>query len=142
MLQVAFDDSGKDGISRSFTLAGYFGTPEELMNLADAWQKLLNKKPRLEYLKGYEAFGLHGQFAGWTEQRRDDRLLEFVSLIAKYSGKGIAFVIDNGPFSLIKELRDDEVNYLKDPNNFAYLMSLSAFLEFLPSFGESVADWS
>jgi hypothetical protein len=140
MLQAALDDSGKDGLSTSFTLAGYFASPRELMDLADAWQTLLKKPPILEYVKGYEALGLHGQFAGWTEPARDKRLLEFVDLIAKHSGRGIAFVVDNKPFALIKQLKDDDGNYFKDPNNFAYLMSLSTFLQFLPDFGETVAD--
>jgi hypothetical protein len=140
MLQTALDDSGKDGLSTSFTLAGYFGSAKQLMDLAHDWDDELQCNPKIKYLKGYEAFGLHTQFDGWSEKDRDERLLKFVAVIAKHSGKGIAFVIDNKPFSLIAKLKDDEGGYFKDSNNFAYLMSLSFFLQALPDFGESVAD--
>lgn len=56
---------------------------------------MLDKEPELRYVKGKETLGLNGQFAGWSPQERDDRLLEFVPAIAKRSTRGIAFVIDN-----------------------------------------------
>ena len=84
------------------------------MDLADAWQELLKKEPSLEYVKGFEAFNLQDQFDGWTEQARDQRLLEFVALIAKHTPEGIAFVVDNKPFSLIKNVKDDEGHFFKD----------------------------
>lgn len=110
------------------------------MDLADAWSELLKKKPRLDYVKGYEAFRLSGQFTGWNEQERDKRLLEFVDVIDKHSGKGIAFAIDHKPFTLIKKLKDDTGHYFKDPNNLAYVMALSSLLQALPLFRETVAD--
>jgi hypothetical protein len=140
VLQAALDDSGKDGLSASFTLAGYFASAKQLMDLADDWKDVREQHPIIEYVKGYEAFGLHTQFEGWNETVRDKRLLEFVDLIRKHQLKGIAFVIDNKAFSLIKDLRDDDGNYFKDPYNFAYLMSLSFFLQALPDFAEGVAD--
>jgi hypothetical protein len=140
MLQTALDDSGKDAVSTSFALAGYFGSPEQLMDFAHDWDDELKREPKLDYVKAYEAFGPHTQFRGWTETVRDERLVKFIKLIAKHSLKGIAFVIDNKPFSLIRGLKDADGEHFKDPNLFAYLMSLSLFLQALPDFGESVAD--
>jgi hypothetical protein len=91
MLQAALDDSGKDGISPAFVLAGYLGSAKELADLARDWHTLLSREPRLAHIKGYEAFGLHGQFEGWSVAERDACLLEFVELIRQHSGKGIAF---------------------------------------------------
>src|SRR5713101_2268540 len=106
MLQVWFDDSGK-GQLPAFVLAGYFGLVPGWRDFADKWQTLLEKQPKLKYIKAYEAFGLHTQFRGWSEKERDERLLEFVRLIAEFSGKGIAFVIDHEPFDVIvKTARD------------------------------------
>lgn len=140
MLQSALDDSGKDGISPAFVLAGYFASPAEFMDMADAWRALLIKKPKLDYIKGYEAFGLHTQFKDWTVDERDDRLLEFVELVARYSGRGIAFVIDREPFSLIKNLKDDAGVSFKDPYQVAYLWSISTLLQVLPDLEEDVMD--
>ena len=140
MLQAALDDSGKDGISPAFVCAGYFGSADDLMDLAGRWRELLIKEPRLDYIKGYEAFGLSHQFEHWTVEERDKRLLEFVTLIAQHSSKGIAFVIDNKPFNLIKDLPDDDGYSFGDPYVFAYVYSLSFLLQSLPDFGESAVD--
>lgn len=110
------------------------------MGLADDWRELLHEKPALEYVKGYEAFGFRGQLRDWSIEERDKRLLKFVALIAKYSGKGIAFVIDNKPFDSIKGLKDDDGNSFKDPAEFAYSASLATLLQVLPDFGEKVID--
>jgi uncharacterized protein DUF3800 len=140
VLQAGLDDSGKDGISPAFVLAGYIGSADKMMDLSDAWDALLAENPRLDYIKGYEAFGLHHQFDGWSVEHRDERLLKFVHLIAGHSGKGIAFVIDNKPFALIKDLRDGEGVSFEDPYEFAYVASLSMLLQALPDFGEDVID--
>jgi hypothetical protein len=73
-------------------LAGYFGSAKQLKDLADDWKDVRDQHPIIEYVKGYEAFGLHTRFEGWNE--RDKRLLEFVDLIRKHQLKGIAFVIE------------------------------------------------
>lgn len=140
VFQSALDDSGKDGISPAFVLAGYSARPAEFMDMADAWRALLTKEPKLDYIKGYEAFGLHTQFKDWTVDERDQRLLEFIELIARYSGKGIAFVIDSEPFSLIKNLKDEAGVSFKDPYQVAYLWSISTLLQVLPDLGEDVMD--
>jgi hypothetical protein len=140
VLQAGLDDSGKDGISPAFILAGYVGSAEKMMDLTDEWDALLAEQPKLDYLKGYEAFGLHTQFGGWSEEQRDERLLRFVQLIAQHSGKGITFVIDHKPFALIKDLKDDEGISFKDPYEFAYVSSLSTLLQILPDFAEDVID--
>jgi Protein of unknown function (DUF3800) len=140
MLQACFDDSGKDTESPVFLIAGYFASVDDLRDLGAAWQQLLAKAPHLKYIKGYEAFGLNGEFTGWSTEARDRRLLEFVSLIGKYSNKGIAFVIDKDSFSLIRQLRDDDGISFRDPQEFAFVMSLSAFSQFVPDFGDSSVD--
>ncbi len=138
--QVCLDDSGKDELAPAFVCAGYFGRANDLMDLADRWEALLDKEPRLAYIKGYEAFGLNEQFVSWTREERDRRLLPFVPLIEKYAGKGIAFVIDKHSFALIENLEDDDGNRFKHPHDFAYLLSLSALLQFMPDFGADAVD--
>jgi Protein of unknown function (DUF3800) len=126
MLQVWLDDSGK-GQMPAFVLAGYFAPLDNWSDFSDAWKPLLAKKPRpLEYLKYYEAFGLRHQFKGWTVDDRDARLLEFVPLISKASGQGIAFVIDHAAFDVI--VRDAPETPFKNPYTLAYFLSLTTIL--------------
>jgi Protein of unknown function (DUF3800) len=140
VLQPALDDSGKDGISVAFTVAGYVATVDEMMALADEWRRLLNENPPLEYVKGYEAFGLNRQFAHWSEQERDRRLLKFVNVVARFSGKGLAFVVDSRAFDRIKNLKDVDDVYFNDAYEFMYLWAFSQLLQMLPDFGEKQAD--
>jgi len=138
--QVCLDDSGKDPLAPCFVLAGYVGLANDLMDLADRWEALLDKDPQLNYIKGYEAFGLNDQFSGWTPEERDRRLLPFVSLIAEYSGKGIAFTIDKKAFGMIKDLKDDYDQYFSDPYRFAYVLSLSSLLYLQEGLGGNAID--
>jgi hypothetical protein len=135
MLQVWLDDSGK-GQMPAFVLAGYFAPVENWINFSDEWKALLAKPSRpLSYIKGYEAFGLRRNFKGWNVSDRDERLLEFVPLIQKHSGRGIAFVIDHAAFDQIIE--QAESSPFRNPYTLAYFLSLATILpivqEFFPS---------
>jgi hypothetical protein len=140
VLQSGLDDSGKDGLSPAFVLAGYIASDQKMMNFSHAWDDLLNKPPKLNYIKGYEAFGLKDEFEGWKREDRDKRLLESVQLIKEHLGHGIAFVIDNKPFTLIENLPDAEGVQFSDAFEFAYVASLSTLLQVLPEFGETKID--
>jgi hypothetical protein len=129
MLQVWLDDSGK-GQLPAFALAGYLGTVDDWMDFSDKWWTLLNEDPKLDYIKGYEAFGLRGEFKGWTPEDRDQRLLKFVPLIKKYSGKGFALMIGHEPFNTI--VKDAPGTPFRTPYTFAYAMSLSTLLQLAP----------
>jgi len=149
MLQQAFlDDSGKDELAPVLVVAGYIGTAGDPMDMADRWEAYLDKDPTLTYdkespltrIKAYETFGLNGQFAGWTPEARDRRLLPFVSLIKQYCGKGIAFSVTKTAFELIKGLKDEDGVYFTKPEYIAYSLSLSALLQALPDLGGDAID--
>jgi hypothetical protein len=87
VLQAAIDDSGSDLQSFAFILAGFVATPAQWAKCTDAWVAVLNKTPQLDYFKNHEAMGLSGQFdkkRGWTEQKRDNRLVELAHVIAEH----------------------------------------------------------
>lgn len=127
VLQIWFDDSGK-GHGPAFVLAGYLATVEDWCGFADDWKTLLHKGPRpLDYIKGYEAFGFNRQFIGWNEIDRDARLREFLEIIDRYSGKGLAIVI---PHDLFTKILKQTFQPFKNPYMFAYALSFSVMLGF------------
>jgi len=131
VLQAWLDDSGK-GQPPVFVLAGYVAEVPKWESFSDDWQKLLNKEPRLEYIKAYEAFGLRGQFRGYSVEERDRRLLEFIPLIESCSGKGLASVIDQQPFAKI--IKQAPGTPFTSPYTFAYFLALSTLLPIVQEF--------
>src|SRR5438445_472037 len=131
MLQAWFDDSGK-GQLPVFVLAGYLARVGEWEAFSKSWQKILNREPRLQYIRAYEAFGLRNQFKEWSENERNNRLLEFVPLIKSYSDKGIAIVIDHEHFAKI--IKTAPAEPFKSPYNFAYHAALSFLVPIVQEF--------
>jgi hypothetical protein len=103
MLQAHIDNSGWDGKSPVFVMAGYVAPEAHWESFADDWQMVLDlEKPRpLRVLKMNQAYRLgypDSQFFGWTENERDDRLIEFVKVINKHAMHGIVSVIPIEPY--------------------------------------------
>jgi hypothetical protein len=124
VLQLWLDDSGK-GQLPAFVLAGYCASVDAWIAFADEWQTELRRPPALAYLKGKEAFGLFGQFRGWSETERDSRLLRFVALIKKHSNRGLGIAIGHHNFERILK---QPLSPYKTPYTFLYMLSLNIVL--------------
>jgi len=88
ILQAFIDDSGSEPKSPIFVLAGFIASAEQWATFSNEWQKVLDLPPKLKYFKMSEANNLTGEFHrrnGWTDQKRDDRLVAFVRVIQKYA---------------------------------------------------------
>jgi len=86
--QLAADDSGSEPQSPIFVLAGFVAPAVKWAAFSTDWQAALNEVPKLEYFKMNEAAGMNGQFhkrRGWTEPKRDDRLVTLARIIKKYA---------------------------------------------------------
>jgi uncharacterized protein DUF3800 len=103
MLQVFVDDSGRGENSENptFVLAGYAGRVQNWEAAADDLQRIMRKKPRLDYLKGKEAASLTGHFRGWTEIERDAKLAEMIAVLRKYRMIAISVGISYSDFNRI-----------------------------------------
>ena len=103
LLQVVIDDSGR-GQERdpAFVLAGYIARVKNWEVFADDWQAALAEKPRIKYLKGSEAYRRKGQFRGWSEDRRDKKLIKLVSLIHKYAPLSVTLAVNGRAFEILK----------------------------------------
>jgi len=106
MLQAFIDDSGWDGRSPVFVLAGYVSTPERWQSFSAEWQSVLAQaKPRpLKVFKMKQAMQLTNRkspFYGWSAKERDDRLIEFVKVIKRNVLHGIVSVVPVEPYQRI-----------------------------------------
>ena len=65
------DESESDGV---FVMAGFVAPAEEWAKFSDSWDAALRMAPRIRILKTNHAMRLNGEFRGWTEQARDEKL--------------------------------------------------------------------
>jgi hypothetical protein len=106
MLQAFIDDSGWDGQSPVFVLAGYIAKEKQWEDFSQDWQAVLDlHEPRpLRFLKTHQAYRLdyrESQFYGWTEAERDERLKKLALIINKHVEHGIISVIPIEPYRRI-----------------------------------------
>ena len=72
MLKAYLDDSGNDGESPVFVVAGFVASAEKWAKFSDEWQQALDMKPRLDYFRMTEAFE-----RAWDPITQDWRDAEF-----------------------------------------------------------------
>ena len=106
MLDAYFDDSGTGLDSPVFVIAGYVGDPTQWAEFSERWDAVLKKphplKPNgLAYFKASHAMARTGEFAGWTDEERDYRLRELLSLVPEYELNGVYVVIPIEPYRRI-----------------------------------------
>ncbi|MGF1631284.1 MAG: DUF3800 domain-containing protein [Kiloniellaceae bacterium] len=77
-LQAFIDDSASETGNHRLVMAGYLNTTSKWALFADAWDEELRAAPAVEYLKMSEANSLRGQFRGWNDDTRDEKLRGFV----------------------------------------------------------------
>jgi hypothetical protein len=91
MLRAYFDEGNDDKV---FLIGGWLSNVAEWEQFSQEWATELKAAPSIEYFKNNEAMGFKGQFAGWTEESRDKKLLAFARIIAKHELVG--FVVGVG----------------------------------------------
>ena len=101
-IQVAVDDSNRGQENApAFILAGFMATVPHWETFADEWQNELNREPPISLLKAKEAINLRKNFAGWTEEERDARLLSFVEIVRKHAFASIRTILVKRDFDRI-----------------------------------------
>jgi hypothetical protein len=72
-----FDESGVLGTDRVMAIAGLFGEAQVLAQLSDAWRRELQNEAsggKLEFFEADHARGRIGEFYGWPEEKRDQKV--------------------------------------------------------------------
>lgn len=91
--QVYIDDSGSEPQSPVIVLAGFVADHDQWAKFSDEWDTALKEPPGLGYFKMTEAANMGGEFSeenGWTEPKRDDRVITLARIIAKYAKARVA----------------------------------------------------
>lgn len=85
VLKSFVDDSGSDGNSDWYVLAGYTGTVDGWDRFDDLWNEVLDDHPRIEYFKSSEAESLRpdGQWAGVTVDQRNRKIDRLIGVIKR-----------------------------------------------------------
>jgi hypothetical protein len=87
MFRAYFDETSDD--VKAFLMAGWLADVTEWEKFSPAWTAELANAPAIQYLKHNEAIGLKGEFAGWSEAKRDEKLLSLAQVIARHDVTGI-----------------------------------------------------
>ncbi len=136
VMQAWFDDTGKDGTRAVFVLAGLVAPVKNWAAASDEWQAVLDRPPRLQYFKAYEAYGFRKQFRGWSESARDKKLDELIAIIEKYApphrGGGSTFSIQyddwDSIISIALSKEHPELRRFKNPYYMAFIGTIGAML--------------
>ncbi len=106
MLQGFIDDSGNDGKSPVFVLAGFMSSVERWEAFSDEWDRVLKPADgfQLEVLKMTDVYRNRvrgARYYGWPDDDRDDRLKKLIKVINTHAMHGIISVIPYEPFNRI-----------------------------------------
>lgn len=74
-IQAYVDETGMDGKSPFFLFAALLGTLDDWTAFSDRWKSALEESPRIPYFKMDEAVGFQKQFYGWSESKRNQKLI-------------------------------------------------------------------
>ena len=95
MLKAFVDDSRENPV---FLLGGYVAPAEMWAVFSERWREVLEIPPRLNYLKMKEACACRGEFEGWSEQRRDERLTLLHDVIEECASAAFVLAFDSNKF--------------------------------------------
>jgi hypothetical protein len=129
--QAYVDDSGR-GQEPVFVLAGFLATPAQWETFSHQWADALQSTRPLKYFKMREAAALHGEFAGWQKDERDELLLKLIDVIDRNVSGGICSVIR---FDDWRKVLSGRFSRTMDT---PYLMSYSAVMSAAYSFQLSI----
>ncbi len=132
MLRAYFDDSDI-GSGPVFTLAGFVAPAEKWARFADEWQRILDMSPKIRYFKQAEAMNFTGEFAGISEQSRDEKITILLGLIEEFGLVGISAAM---PRSLYEHwFEGDSDRRLRDPYFLLFFRVITRLVRFCKKYG-------
>jgi hypothetical protein len=123
MLQAFIDDSGTGG--PLMVMAGFVATAEKWAAFSDEWDAVRKSGKPIAHLKMKEAFAFNGQFNGFTEKERDDKIYDLINVINKYAAYSVGCVIDAKAYE--KALANSPAKTLESPYFHACMTMIMHF---------------
>jgi len=85
MFRAFFDESGLNpGEDKALIIGGFFGRVEEWKKASDAWDEYLHLSPKIGYFSHNEANSLSGEFATFSRESSDAKVLGLAGVISKF----------------------------------------------------------
>ncbi len=81
-IQAFVDESGGIGQGTVFVFSAMIASSENWVIFSDAWQSCLDESPSIQYFKMYEAAKRKGEFYGFSETERDNKVRKLCEVIA------------------------------------------------------------
>ncbi|MGY4399382.1 DUF3800 domain-containing protein [Bradyrhizobium sp. USDA 3315] len=148
MFQIYVDESVSDD-PPVYVMAGFISTAEKWASFSDEWRQRCEMKPRIAYFKMSEAMGFGGEFAGFSEESRNEKIMFLDSLIQEHVMGSIAIVLDHAAYKALfgnptvpKELRSPyyflAMQMMKELPHFQDHFNIGSGIDFL--FDEQVGE--
>jgi hypothetical protein len=128
MLKAYVDDSFMNRAPVS-VLAGWVAPVATWAAFSDEWQQALEMKPRLRYFKMSEATSFSGEFGGWSEESRNERMRLLVRILAGYKPLGIACAMPHDLYKRVFGKNPDR--HISDPYFISFYGIVSHLAEYL-----------
>jgi hypothetical protein len=129
VLQAYSDDSGNNADSPVFVLAGFIARAEKWIEFEKRWAEALSGPPSIAYFKMKECAALRGQFGGWGNAARDERLASLVRIIKETALASIFALVRRADFT--KHLGQLRGAGFKTPYPLVYYSLMSVTLRCL-----------
>jgi hypothetical protein len=128
MLKVYIDDSqmGHPPVS---VLGGWLDDSTKWAAFSDEWREALEMRPRVDYFKYNEAQTFSGQFLGWSERSRNERVRLLMSILARHKPMGIASAMPHDLYQSVFGTNEDQ--FIRFPYFFCFYAVVVAVSQYL-----------
>lgn len=99
MVQAYVDDGGGKGQGRVFVFSALVAAAEQWARFSDRWSACLFESPKIRYFKMDEAASCDGEFRGFSEPERDEKLKRLCAIMDSAGLTEIAMITDLKDFS-------------------------------------------
>lgn len=128
--QAFVDDSVSDRDDKRLFLAGYIDRAEKWAIFSDLWDTELRCQRPIKYLKMAEANSLRGEFWGWSESDRDEKLRRLAAVIKVLNPVSFEFSVSREKyFRIVRPLAPRGLGSAHFPCTFHVIAGLSQFVE-------------
>lgn len=135
-LQAYIDDSGSEDGERHLYMAGYLHTAEAWSLFSETWQEALEQDPSIEYLKMSEANSLRGEFSGWSEAARDNKIFLLTTVIKYFEPVSFHVSVSRKLFS--EHITPNAPYALKSPHFLCVSSIMAVVAKYIDSLPEKV----